>query len=275
MAQYGFIGYGSMGSMLVKELIRSGKIGQNNIIVTRKNLEKLEDIRKDWPDIHLAGDITEVVSNADYIFICVKPMEFYEVLNEMKTIIRPSQHIISIAGSLNIKDIESLVQCKITKILPTLVSEVKEGVTLISHNDMVNESEADSLEKVFQSFARLLRVKEEDFGFASEFTSCGPGLYAAFLQEFVEAGYRHSDSFTKEELITMIAHTVYGTAKLVLENHMDFLDIINRVATKGGITEEGVNVLQNDLPQILDRMFDQTMGKRCEVEEKLHSQYTM
>jgi pyrroline-5-carboxylate reductase len=274
MADYGFIGYGSMGSMLVKQLINSGGVEQDNIIITRKKLEKLDEIRKEWPGINLAAEITEVVRNAKYLFICVKPLEYFDVLEEIKTVVSPKQHIICIAGSLEIRDMESILPCKITKLMPTLISEANEGITLLCHNGAVNEAEAAALEKVLEGFTKLKRVREDAFGFASEFTSCGPGFFAAILQEFVEAGYRYSDSFTREELTELTAWTVYGTAKLMLENRMDFKEVIERVATKGGITEEGVMVFRDDLPQVFEKMFDRTMGKRKAVEEKLHSQYT-
>lgn len=273
MQQFGFIGYGSMGSMLVKELIQSAGIKQEDIIVTRKNPDKLSEIQKVWPEVIVTREITEVVKNSKYIFLCMKPMEYLGVIEEIKPFLTEQHHIISITGSLKIADMERLIFCKITRLLPTLTSEVQEGITLICHNSLVQEADAYELEHIFESFTRLFRVKEEDYGFASEFTSCGPGLYAAMLQEFVEAGLRHSSSLSKEQIAELVMQTIYGTARLMLKNEMDFEQVITRVATKGGITEEGVRVLTEELPVVFDKVFECTMGKRRGAEEELHRQF--
>lgn len=273
MNKIGFVGYGSMGSMLVKGLIHSGMVSQESIVITRKNKERLPEIAKVWPDIQLAEDPVPIAMNCKYIFLCMKPAEFYQVLSEIKPLIDPEQHIISITSAILISDIEKMLPCKITKILPTIVSEAGEGITLVCHNGLVNETEAETLELLLGSFSTVSKIDEEAFGFASQLTSSGPGFYAAMLQEFVEAGLRYHTSLTEEDIVSLVAQTVYGTAKLMLDKSMSFKDVITRVAVKGGITEEGVNVMKTALPQVFDEVFEKTMNKRKIVDEKLHNQF--
>lgn len=168
-----------------------------------------------------------------------------------------------------IESIENIIDCKITKVMPTIVSEVGEGISLIYHNPKVTGEDADFIELLMGQISKIQRIEEKDFGFASELTSCGPGLIAAIFQELVEAGSRHTDSVKKEDIVEMILQTFSGTAKLMLDRKMDFEDVINRVATMGGITEVGVKVIKNSLPQVFDEMFDQTKNKRKIVCEKV------
>jgi len=273
MYDYGFIGYGSMGSMLVKRLIQQSNVSQNSIMITRKNKERLAEIKNEWPEIHITQDLKELVINSKQIFICVKPSEFYEVLNEIKTHILVDQHIISIAGAILLSDIQNLIPCKITKIIPTVISEVNNGITLICHNSLISEEEAKQFEATLNNFTKIRRTPEEYFGFVTEFTSCGPGLFAEMLQEFVEAGYRYSNSIPKEEIVTLVTETVLGTVRLMLENSMDFSEVITRVATKGGITEEGVKVMKAGFPKIFDEVFEHSMSKRKLVDTNLHMQF--
>jgi pyrroline-5-carboxylate reductase len=58
----------------------------------------------------------------------------------------------------------------------------------------------------------------------------------------------------------MVISTLYGTAKL-LERNMGFREMIERVATKGGITEEGVKALDVGLPAVFDKAFTDTLAK--------------
>jgi pyrroline-5-carboxylate reductase len=74
MNKIGFIGFGSTGSMLIKAFIEYRQVRQEQIVVTRKDKSRLDEIKKTWPEISIAQDAVEVVRNAEYIFICVKPL---------------------------------------------------------------------------------------------------------------------------------------------------------------------------------------------------------
>jgi pyrroline-5-carboxylate reductase len=71
----------------------------------------------------------------------------------------------------------------------------------------------------------------------------------------------------------MVLQTLYGTLRLMLEKKMGFEQVISRVATKGGITEEGVKVINNHMPSVFDELFDETLNKRNRVEEKINLQF--
>lgn len=273
MNNIGFIGFGSIGSMLIKGFIESGQICQEQIIVTRKDKSRLVDIKNTWPEVNIAQEVTEVVKLAKYIFICVKPLEYKSILNEIKPYILPDQHIISTAGSVTIENIEKMVNCRITKVMPTIISEVNEGITLICHSSKVTVEDAHFIELLLGSICKIRLMDEKDFGFATELTSCGPGLIAAVFHELVKSGLRHTDSFKEGDIAEMVLQTLYGTARLILEKKMNFADVISRVATKGGITEEGVKVLGKSLPQVFDEMFDMTMNKRKSVSEKVCKEF--
>lgn len=269
MNKLGFIGFGSMGSMLVRGLINTGYVRQEQIIVTRKNKSRLDEIKDIWKDVNTTDDIIEVVKEAKYIFICVKPLEYMNILENIESYVLPSQHIISIAGSVTLEYLDRIINCKITKVMPTITSEVNEGISLICHNSKVSSEDAENIESMFKNISKVKQISEKDFGIASEFTSCGPGLIASIFDEFVEAGLRHTNSLRKEDIQEMVLHTLMGTAKLMLENNMSFEGVISRVATKGGITEEGVKVLESGLPPVFSEMFTKTMNKRKVVSEKV------
>lgn len=271
MIRFGFIGFGSMSSMLIKGLINQGGINQSEIIVTRKDTSRLQEIKDLWTQINLASDAATVAQNANYIFICVKPSEFKDILEEIKEALLPESHIISIAGALSIKDINKIVSCKITKFLPTVIAEVNEGISLICHNNKVSAMDKAYIETLLGSFTVIRRTPEEQVEIATIFTSCGPGLYAAILDEFVEAGLRYCDCFTREEISRMIEQSVAGTVKLVQGS--DFSSVVQRVATKGGLTEEGVKVIRAGLPSVFDNMLLQMRDKQKLMSEEIHSRY--
>jgi len=95
---------------------------------------------------------------------------------------------------------------------------------------------------------------------AADLTSCAPGMIAAIFQNFVDGGLKHSN-LSPESAYEMVISTLFGTAKLLREKNMKFSEMISRVATKGGITEEGVKVINDGLPAIFNDVFNKTLTK--------------
>lgn len=269
MIRTGFIGYGSMGSMMIDSFIRSGNIDPDEIIVSTRTKSKLGVLKERWKGIHTADSNLEVAQKAKYIFICVKPLEVTGILEEIKSVISSDTNIISIAGPVKIAYIEKLTGAKVTKLIPSLTSEVMEGISLVCHGKTVSREEADYIETLLNGISKVKTIKEEEFAFATELTSCMPGFIASIFEELVGSASRHTNSLSRAEIEEMVLQTLYGTSKLFIDKKMSFGEMIGRVATKGGITEEGVKVLRNGLPDIFDEMFDYTLKKRKLINEKI------
>lgn len=268
MKKCGFIGYGSMGSMLVNGFLASGTVTPDQIGISNRTMTKIESLRLQWADITITSDNRNVARESDLLFVCVKPLDFSTVLHEIRSNLTELTHLVSIAACVTISDIESQFSGPITKVIPSLTSEVKEGISLICHNSKVSDDRKKILENLLGTVSKVVQVKETDFEAAADLTSCAPGMIAAIFDNFVHAGIRHSD-IPPEVAHQMVVSTLFGTAKLLTERGIDFSEMIRRVATKGGITEEGVKVLNHHLPGVFDEVFSKTMSKHDLVKEKI------
>jgi len=67
----------------------------------------------------------------------------------------------------------------------------------------------------------------------------------------------------------MAFSTLYGTA-LLINQGMTAEEIKKRVATPGGITEEGKKLLRAKLPPVFDHLYDCTLTKHAFVRECIH-----
>jgi len=79
--------------------------------------------------------------------------------------------------------------------------------------------------------------------------------------------------FSKEETEDMVIKTLYGTSKLLFEENMDFKQLISLVATKDGITEAGIKVLQTELPELFNKLFSTTIEKHEIIKGELKENY--
>jgi pyrroline-5-carboxylate reductase len=67
--KFGFIGYGSMGKMLINSFISSGKVNSKDIIVSTRTERKLDELKFVWVDINIASNNIEVVKRATITYI--------------------------------------------------------------------------------------------------------------------------------------------------------------------------------------------------------------
>lgn len=271
MKKIGFIGYGSMGSMLLNGFLKSGVLVSEETVISNRTMTKIENLAQEWKGITLTTDNRKVARESDLLFVCVKPLSMLHVLNEIKGDLTSATHLVSIAGCVTINDIESRFQGQVTKVIPSITSEVREGLSLVCHNQKVTKDRMEYLEKLLGAISRVVHVRENDFEVAADFTSCAPGMIAAIFDCFVKAGLRHSE-IQSDVAQRMVVSTLFGTAKLMTEKGIGFSELIKRVATKGGITEEGVKVLNNHLPSAFDEVFLKTLSKHDLVKEMIKNQ---
>lgn len=108
------------------------------------------------------------------------------------------------------------------------------------------------------------------------FIGYGSNLFVwnLIFEELLNSSLRHNSNLSQEDMKEMIIRTLFGTSKLFIEKNMDFEKIIQRVATKGGITEEGVKIFKLWLPETFDEMFEVTLAKRETVKKNVESSWS-
>ncbi|HWQ66088.1 MAG TPA: pyrroline-5-carboxylate reductase dimerization domain-containing protein [Methanospirillum sp.] len=269
MKKIGFIGYGQMNSMLARGFLSSGALTPGQVIVATRTGEKVSELLTTWPGIRLAGSNQELAAAADVIIIGVRPLDLFSVLSEIHQIKGGDAHIISIAGCIRADLIASAHPGRITRILPSVCSTVQAGISLCYHHPGVSSEEAAFIEDLFGTISRVITVEENLFEPAGDLMSCGPALITKMFMEFAAAGSRHS-SLSYEEAFEMVLGTALGTA-LLLHDGVKPDDLISRVATPGGITEEGIKILEHDLPTLFDWLFATTLAKHQQVRERVRA----
>ncbi len=260
MGNIGFIGYGNMGSVLLKSMLSAGVIDPKQLIVSNRTASKLDSLKSSYPEIQISGNNQDVAGKCSLIFLCVGTLQVKSVLSDIVRDLSRDAHMVFISAGLEIASIEKVYDGAITRIIPTLLSEVNEGVTLVCHNAKVTESEKQNLDKMLRQIGKTKNIHESQFEVGSDFTSCAPGLIASICDQLIRAGIEKGE-FSYEEATTMLLHSLYGTSKLLLQNKETFGGLIQRVAAKGGATEGGVNILEKHLPEIFEKVFDITIRR--------------
>ena len=281
----GIIGFGSMGKMLAEKFSASGLLDRDSILLASRSPEKMKDAKK-WAT--LCKSNTELASSSDIVFLCLRPFDLKGVLEEIRGSITEDTLIVSLNGSVSFTNLEKSLsdtsedvgvttdtppsQYKIAKVIPSVTAEVDRSQTLLCYNDHVTSSDKGNLKRLLICMGNVIELPEEELGMGSELVSCMPGFIASVFDVIVKAAKEHT-KIPHDQVVRMVLQTMIATGELMLEKSMSFEDVVTRVATPGGITEEGTKVVYEQFPETAQVLFEKTLLKRKLTAEKAQAQF--
>ena len=251
----GIIGYGSMGKMLLWKFSEAAKIAKQDLFVSNRTESKLEDAK----DIAQVVSNKELASSSDIVFVCVRPSDLKTVLEEIRDSINADALLVSLNGSVSFESIRKVIDIRTAKVIPSLTAEIGRSQTLVCFDKKVSDKTA--LKDLLSCIGDVIELPENEMGMGSELVSCMPGFIASIFDVICKSAEGHT-SIPREQIVKMVLSTMSATGDLMLQKEMSFEDVVTRVATKGGITEEGTKVVYEGFPETADLLFAKTLEKR-------------
>lgn len=256
----GFIGTGSMGTILIESFIQSGALQPDDIRATNRTLSKAQLLAERYPGIQVTTSISQLTEDSDVVFICVKPMEFKHVIEEIARSERKELIVVSITSPVLIQHLEGLLSCKIAKIIPSITNYVHSGASICIYGSRIEAPDQQLLEELLTSISRPIQVSEQFTRMTSDLSSIGPAFIAFFMQRWIDAAVEKI-GINQEEATRLASEMLLGTGKLLTEGNMTLEQLQQRVAVPGGITAEALRLLDDKLADIFSQLIDVTHAK--------------
>lgn len=256
----GFIGTGSMGSILIESFIRSGALQPHAITVSNRTASKAHELQKRYDGLGVARFNAETVAQSDIVFICVKPLEFKRVIDEISTTVTPEHIIVSITSPVFIHHLEQQLNCKIAKVIPSITNSVCSGASLCIFGSRMQEKDRDVVENLFSFISMPQLIDEHYTRVTSDLSSCGPAFICYFLEKFIEAAVQET-GLPEEDATMLASHMLLGTGKLLTSGHFTPASLQKRVAVPSGITAEGLRLMSGHLDGMFNQLIRTTHAK--------------
>jgi len=268
----GFIGTGSMGSTLIEAFIRSGALLPHEMIAANRTFAKAERLAYAHPGLRTVMSNQEAAALSDLLFLCVKPSEFPRVIAEIAPYCREEQLIVSITSPVMLAQLEARLAGRIAKVIPSITNYVLSGAALCIYGERMREQDIALLESLLSQISRPQRVLEDFTRVSSDLSSCGPAFMAFLLGKLIDAAVRET-GIPAAEAERMASEMLLGTGILLTAGGLSPGQLIERVAVPGGITEEGLNLLECELGDSFTRLIRITHRKYAEDVEKTESAF--
>jgi pyrroline-5-carboxylate reductase len=269
MTRYGFIGTGSMGSMLVRKFTGNRLIVPADIAASSKTGISARALA-DMTGITAAPSNTAVAAGAGVLFICVKPAIVRSVLEEIRPVLGKEILIVSIAGGVTLADLKEWAgpDHRYVRVIPSVAAEQESGISLVAWGRGTMPEDKALILSLFNAIGIAVETDEGNFDLYADLTSCAPAFIAVMMREFAKSSVR-TGAIEPVLAEYLVRKTLAGTTRILDDDGTGFDTVIARVATKGGITEEGVKVLEARLPAVFDEVLRATKEKRRVVAEQL------
>lgn len=231
----GIIGLGNMGKAIYKGL--SASIPFENIYAYDIDPAKYKTI----PELKTTPFIDEVIESTDIIIIAVKPQTVNEILLKLTSY---KGIIVSIVAGVKIETLKktSGSDKKIIRAMPNTPAISGCGMTVLCASENVTEDEIKSVEKIFLNTGKVLVLQEKHMDAVTGVSGSGPAYVFTFIQAMADGAVKMG--LPREYALTIAAQTVFGSAKMFLDNSDNPIKLRDNVASPGGTTIEAIHVLE-------------------------------
>lgn len=241
----GFIGCGNMGTAMLKGMLESGTLANEDLLASAKSEQTKRKIKEDLK-IKLSDDNTMLVKNADVIFLAVKPQYYEEVIGEIKEQADDSKIFVSIAPGRSLEWLEGMFgkPVKLVRTMPNTPAMVQEGMTAYCVNEQVTEEEKKQIAEICGYFGQAEEVDEHLMDVVTAVSGSSPAYVFMFIEAMADAAV--ADGMPRDKAYKFAAQAVLGSAKMVLETGRHPGVLKDMVCSPGGTTIEAVRILEKE-----------------------------
>jgi pyrroline-5-carboxylate reductase len=228
---FGIIGVGHLASYIVEGLKQASP--ETRILLSPRNVKKSKDLARRF-QVEIAQSNQDVVNRTNLIMITTRPEDTLTVSESLD--FRSDQTIISVAVGLSLEHLlEPMSPATVVRAIPISCAAINQSPSLLYPDNPQARTLLSHLGQV--------HVLQNEAHFTSA-SAIGAfyGWIFALLDETIswttQTGVRYQTARN------LVLETVRGAVNMALKDpETDLKDILDTLATPGGITNQGLNIL--------------------------------
>ncbi len=243
MKKIGFIGTGMMGTAMIKGIIGAQIVNPSNIHVFDLDKAKLEVLCGDL-GVNAEGNSREIVEKCDFVFLAVKPNVVKTVLEDIKGVFSSEKLFISIAAGIPLKTYKDALgqDKKIIRAMPNTPAVIGEGMTLISFDSCVQDSEVKEAMNLLSSLGKVECMEEKLMNEVVALTGSSPAYIFMLIEAMADAAVL--SGIPRQTAYRLASQAVSGSAKMVAQTGKHPGELKDQVCSPAGTTIEAVAALE-------------------------------
>lgn len=240
---FGFIGCGNMGGALASAAAKS--LPKGSLLLCDKSEEKLSSLCASLSA--RAASLGELVKEADYIVLGVKPQGIRALFDEIRPLLQKKDRftLISMAAGVTLEALEKSAGlfCPIIRMMPNTPASVGEAMILYTANQVTTDADIEGFLSAFSAAGRFDRIPEGLIDAGGALSGCGPAFVYLFAEALADGAV--SCGLPRDKALLYASQTLRGAAEMLLQSGRHPGELKDAVCSPGGTTIEGVKALED------------------------------
>lgn len=262
----GFVGSGKMAGAIIKGLLKSGFTTSEYLVATQAEegglVEKSQEL-----GIEIILDNKLLAQKSDVIFVATKPNQVIDVLTEISPYITSEKLVVSIAAGVNTAKLEANLpaQTRVIRVMPNTPALVNEGMSGMVGGRYATKDDLSYIYDLLSTIGKCIIVDDEtQMDIVTAISGSGPAFFYKVMNDIARAGEKLGLDYEKALLLSI--QTAIGSAKMALNREVSMEQLVANVATKGGCTRVGVDVMEEiDTTKVFEEVITKTTQKAFEL----------
>lgn len=265
----GFIGYGNMATAIVHGLLQAKMLSPGDIHIYDLNEDKCNSAKKE--SLQVDKTLVSLLDAVDTVFLCVKPNNFTQILNDLSTYNEISKkQLVSIAAGISISFINDIVgeNVPVIRTMPNTPLLLGKGTTAICYNEAVTNESLAFVKSCFAAAGTVYELPEEQFDHVINLNGSSPAyiyLVAKIVSEFAS----EQGGIPYDTAMSMFCDTLVGSSYMLKNSGKTADELISAVSSPGGTTVAALNAFNaNGLTEALQAGLKACVERSREMSSK-------
>ena len=242
MNKTGFIGAGNMATAIINAMIANKVIKASELYVFDLDGEKLKIMEKKGVNICHSGN--EVVENCHFIVLAVKPQNYEEVLQQIKSSVTEDKVFVSIGAGISINYVLGTLakQCGCVRVMPNTPLLLGCGATALCPSENISDGDFDFVRTMFAGSGVCEVLPENQMNTVISVNGSSPAYVYLFAKAMRD--YAVEQGIDENTAVNLICATLTGSAQMILQSGDSIDTLIKKVSSPKGTTVASLEVLE-------------------------------
>lgn len=241
----GFLGAGKMGAALARGLIGGKLVPADQVLLSDADEDRRIAVANSL-GLPVIADNAQLVRRSDVIIVALKPDVVRRVLPVLAEEVPEGRLVVSIAAGVTLEELAGLLGAgpRLVRVMPNTPCQVGSGASAFALGLGATEHDADLVTQIFAACGICVGpLPETLLDAVTGLSGSGPAYAALVIEAMADGGVLCG--LSRDMALKLAAQTVLGAARLVLEADLHPAQLKDMVASPGGTTIEGLQVLED------------------------------
>ncbi|MFO0801814.1 MAG: pyrroline-5-carboxylate reductase [Gemmataceae bacterium] len=243
MPGIGFLGAGQMASALATAWAKAGlldvakSVAADPVAAAREKFTAITGVRA-------TASNREVLDSCETIVLAVKPQVMPAVLAEVRPAIAAKHLVVSIAAGVTLKTLGQHLgeSTRLVRVMPNTPCLVGASASAYSSAATATAADVELTGRLFGAVGKAFSLPEHLLDAVTGLSGSGPAFVYVMIEALADGGVKAG--LPRDVALALAAQTVLGSAKMVLETGQHPAALKDAVASPGGTTIAGLQVIE-------------------------------